>query len=95
MSMKSTCAISRRSLVLDFIRHTGSRNVASLKFGEEIAFHFDFSSQSFWKRGSFRSGSKIGIEPEERRSERDVSSQCASVRDLQSPATFESARFVR
>src|SRR5437868_12342990 len=28
-------------------------------------------------------------------SERDVSSQCASVRDLQSPATFESARFVR
>src|SRR6266480_5119098 len=36
-------------------------NIAPLQFGEEIAGdHFGFSAQSFWKRGSFRSGSNIG-----------------------------------
>src|SRR5207253_8362213 len=36
-------------------------NIASLQLGEEILdLHSGFSSQSFWKRGSFRSGSNIG-----------------------------------
>src|SRR2546426_12630489 len=38
-----------------------SVNVAPFQLGEEIVdLHFGFSSQSFWKRGSFRSGSNIG-----------------------------------
>ena len=78
-----------------FIRHTGSRNVASLKFGEEVAFQFDFSSQSFWKRGSFRSGSKIGIEPEERGVSGTFPAGAPVYGIYNHPATFESARFVR
>src|SRR5207248_6873945 len=36
-------------------------NVAPLQLGKEVTrVHFGFSSQSFWKRGSLRSGSNIG-----------------------------------
>src|SRR5439155_12403713 len=36
-------------------------NVAPLQLGEEVVdLHFGFSSQSFWKRGSLRSGSHTG-----------------------------------
>src|SRR5205085_8603175 len=43
------------------VRDRNLVNVAPLQFGEEIVdLHFGFSSQSFWKRGSLRSGSNIG-----------------------------------
>src|SRR6266496_3234992 len=36
-------------------------NITPFQLGKEaVDLHLDFSSQSFWKRGSFRSGSNIG-----------------------------------
>src|SRR5437867_150906 len=43
------------------IRDRDLVNIAALQLGKEVTrVHFGFSSQSFWKRGSFRSGSNMG-----------------------------------
>src|SRR5438105_5099684 len=55
------------------VRDRNLVNIAPLQFGEEIVVsHFVFSSQSFWKRGSFRSGSNMGSS----RSSAGVSGHC-------------------